>query len=253
MDFTLAGWQPADEQTRHYQDTLILDAGRHDPLVHQETGDEDFVLLAEPCPTAGPYYQQQRTLAVHVVRHPVSRLFSIDWHSAPTTALTVAWLLERGADEDLFRAPAGPEDAPADVTSAQIEDRVRRSGSRYTVVESDDGDPVRSWVLLRDREPAASALPFLLQVRTELARGGFRLREGSFPDPQSAQQWLEEPNRPLPPPVLPDPVVAAQPLSRTEAARGPVPAGIGRSTPEHGIAVPSSGAQPPVPRPRRPR
>ncbi|MEY9958790.1 hypothetical protein [Streptacidiphilus sp. MAP5-52] len=253
MDFTFPGWQAADPPSRHRQDLLLMDADRHSVLVRQAEEQEDFVLLAEAGPSANAYFEQPRTLAVHVVRFPETLTFSIDWHSAPTPALTVAWLVDRGADAAQFRVDVGPEDAPADVTSAQIEERVRRSGSRYTVVEYDDADPVRSWVLLHDREPAAAERPYLLQLRTELARGGFRVREGSFPDPQSAQQWLEEPGHPLPPPALPDPVVSAHPaLSRAQAARGPVPAG----TRAAGIAAappPPTSTEPSGHRPRSQR
>ncbi|MEY9848458.1 hypothetical protein ABH940_005561 [Streptacidiphilus sp. BW17] len=252
MDFAFPDWRPADPPSRHRQDLLLMDADRHSVLVRQAEEHEDFVLLAEPGPSANAYFEQPRTLAVHVVKFPETMTFSIDWHSAPTPALTVAWLLDRGADENQFRVDVGPEDAPADVTSAQIEERVRRSGSRYTVVEYDDSDPVRSWVLLHDRESAAAARPYLLQLRTELARGGFRLREGSFPDPQSAQQWLEAPGgQPLPPPVLPDPVVSARPaFSRAQAARNPMPAGARTAGPPEATKPTATTADAPSRRPR---
>jgi len=251
LDFTLPGFSPADNRSRHRQDTLLLDEGRYSAIARQDDGDQDFVLLAEPGLPGSSYYEHMRTLAVHVVRDPALHTFTIDWHSAPTTALTVAWLLERGAEEEHFRVDVGPEDAPADVTSAQIEARIRRSGSRYTVVDSDDTEPLRSWVLLHDREPAASARPYLVQIRTELARGGFRLREGSFADPQSAQQWLEDPRQPLPPPVLPDPVLHAQAVPRSRAAVSLSSAGAGRGAPE--TASTSTLPQLPGQRPRNAR
>lgn len=228
-DFSLPGRRPADEASAAAQHLLLLDAELYEVLVEQLGGEgpDDFLLLSDLSTTWGTDYRAQ-PLAVHVQRNS-DNTFRISQHAPATQSLGAAWLISRGADPALFPIKVGAADGPSDVTSAQIEERMRRSTGRYTVLEhGTEPDAYTSWVMLHDSHPGAAERPVLLQIRTDShVSESYRLREGSFADPQSAQQWLEDHHRtPLPPVAVPDrvhsqltPGPALPPGSRASAAR----------------------------------
>ncbi|MET8623712.1 hypothetical protein ABZW30_08140 [Kitasatospora sp. NPDC004669] len=176
---------------------------------------DDYLLFAD---RTGYLDSDMTVHAVHVHYVDAAGTFRMTTTAHPTTALAMAWLVEKGADAEDFLQGGHPGATPADAQSAAITRRIVTDPIRYHVV--DHGVELsETWALLRDTDPRAAGAPYLLQIEAARDEGGYTLREGSFTSPQQAQAWLENRDRSLPPAVATDTVVQLSALASAARAR----------------------------------
>jgi hypothetical protein len=193
------GFEAADDtDTTHRElrinDTDFLLLKRH----HQ--ADSTFALLYDTA-AVWDVPGTARLLAVHLARDRASRTFRIRARRMPLLSLAQQWLVARGCPPEALVLGPGSISQPADAATAELEEHLRSSADRYTLVDhyTDDGEPFEAWALLRDSHPAPDTAAFRLIVESADVRAGtYTLREGAFADEQAAWEWLDDRDRPLP-------------------------------------------------------
>ncbi|MFF2041820.1 hypothetical protein ACFVVX_15435 [Kitasatospora sp. NPDC058170] len=210
---------------------------------------EQFIVAADRS-AASAMTGTDRATAVHLRLDPDARTCHLRMDSAVTYAWAGHWLVQRGADPRALAAyrtvPAdpynlGPEEEfnglldggdyvftrPGDGTTLRIENRIRRSGSRYVLLGRQmaysygfsGGEREANWALLLDRHPLATGRRFLLQLETiHLRSATYSIAEGGFPTKQEAEGVLRRID-----PRAVAPMPATDPVTGLAPARQPVP------------------------------
>ncbi|MFE2864903.1 hypothetical protein [Embleya sp. NPDC059259] len=229
-DFDLEDWTPADDEAAEAIEELCLHAPDLLPVSAQIDGSEHLLALGGlAAPRAPGGYPWLRV--VPIARDPLTATARVEHAQAATLALAKGWLLERGADPD--RQVRDPEQlAPVDPQTHEIESRTREAGNRLRVLEHscdyDTDQSAETRVVMHDDKPVDAELPFVVQIE-QVLRDPWRysVREGRFPDRDTAVRWLTTREDPLSQATGADPVGRSQTAaarSRTAAA-GPGPTG----------------------------
>ncbi|MFH9351194.1 hypothetical protein [Kitasatospora sp. NPDC017646] len=239
-DLNLPGWQPADDASARVQAHFLMAEEAYDLLTeasHEELGGNDDFLLYEDL---NAYHEAGRpAVAAHLHYNTDARTFTLDIERTPTFSMATAWLVERGADQDMFLHSTGHPGAPADERSAKAAERFIDANARYRLVEY-AVEPGETWAMLRDTTAAGAERPYLLQVEAGDPERGYTLREGSFSSPQEVQQWLEQRRTALPPvagadvPLVYSPQASA---ARTRTAVAPAMAAASEPVPAAALAA----------------
>lgn len=236
-DLRIAGYAPAGPPTA--QALASLTTGDRRTVIDHHTDTASYLLLYDTTATWDDPKPQVRTVAVH--RSPQNRTFTLDTATHTTFAFAQRWLADRGAALDAISVTGNPHARPADAASEQVEDKIRASGTRYELLQvfhEDLDDTCDAWTLVRDRTAQHAPTRAFLQ-QGDLEERTYTLREGAFPDEDTALAWLADRTTPLPA------VPRQPPTHRTTAVRS-------RSALPHNAApttqpVPSPSAQPPNP------
>lgn len=229
-DFDLENWTPANDDVAETIEELCLDEADLRLVTAQITPDgrEEFLALADSsAPYAHGGYPGLR--AVHITRDSPTRTVRVECAGAASLAHAEGWLLDRGADPELL-ARDPDQLQPADPTTREIEKRTREAGNRLRVVDHysdyDTHQGIETWILMHD-EAIDIEMPFVVHIEQELPElGVYSVREGHFPDRDTAMGWIATREGPLP--QAPDPRQIALPRaaaarSRTAMSAGPGP------------------------------
>lgn len=197
-DFGLDGLDPADLGSE--QAESVLWAGDLKILAEHHTPDRSrsYVVAHDTSVTWGVPGSPQ-VAAIKVARDLDRGTFTLENEYHAGLPFAQAWLIERGCPPERIAVPDGMFIEPADDLTLRIEQKIREAGQRYDVLDTctrDDGS-YESWTLVRDT--LADQDP----VRVFLEQGNFKaftytLREGAFPDEDTAQDWLDDRSTPLP-------------------------------------------------------
>ncbi|MEY9848451.1 hypothetical protein ABH940_005554 [Streptacidiphilus sp. BW17] len=235
-------------------------ASAHDPMLT-----ESFLVVHDGTMTYDIPGSNQLA-AIHVRRDFRKGTFHLDYQRTPITAFAQRWLIERGADPNHvpLTAPGLPT---TDQVSRELEERLARSGNRFEIRNSYTCDLIldpahgtdaypssfqdlvydfNTWIIATDQYPAPGHPPVRVFFEdVDYPNHMYTLREGGFPDLDSAYEWTRragEPDNPLPP-VPPIPLA---PHARSDAARASSP--TARAA---GSSVSAAAAPPVTRRPER--
>ncbi|MFB7672692.1 hypothetical protein ACFC26_14905 [Kitasatospora purpeofusca] len=247
----LRDWKPGDPASATTLQRLYVEPALYEVVASQQSTTEQFLVAADrgaPSAMTGT----NRAAGIHLRLDPAARTFHLRMSSAVTYAWAGHWLVERGASPDALAAyhpvpadpyglgsphePTGLLDGgdyafarPGDGATLLVEDRIRRSGSRYTLLGrqmaysggSSGGEREANWALLLDRHPRASGRRFLLQLETvHLRNATYTLAEGAFPTERQAREWIDRlDSRNVAPPPATDPATGLHTAARRPAQR----------------------------------
>jgi hypothetical protein len=238
LDFGLDGLDPADVDSAHaegnvWKGDLTLFAEHY--ITDGPDRSRSFLVAHDESVTRG-VPGSPRTVALAITRDRGQGTFTFAFAYHASHPFAQAWLIARGCPPGQIALHDGIHIVPADETTRQIEEKIR--SGRYTVLDThtrDYASPYESWTLARDTTaPEAPVRIFLEQDIPRSIR--YTVREGAFPDADSALAWLADRSTPLPhPPEQPQAHRAAAARSRS-ARPGP--------TATTGHPVPPPGAQP---------
>ncbi|GAA2405562.1 hypothetical protein GCM10010420_36770 [Streptomyces glaucosporus] len=241
-DYHLDGFTPADQAAADARDYLDLAGDDFHVLADHHTADaaHSFLVVHDGSATWGVPGAPQ-LVSLHITRDLRARTFQVEHAQHAMLPFAQRWLVARGCDPAAIRLPEGRYSRPADALTAQLEERIVRSGERYQVLDhhTRDDEPHEIWVMVRDTDPGAAQHPIRIFLEeADLDTFTYTMREGAFPDGVSANQWLTDRDTPLPEPAQhPDApnrrTVAALSRSTSSAGARPVP-GTTRVTPAKG-------------------
>lgn len=238
-DFRVGGLTPASPSTK--QILAGLSAVELSTVVDHHTDLASYLLLYDTTATWDDPKPQIRAVAVY--RFPQYGTFALDTASHTGIAFAQRWLADRGAPLDAISVIGNDHARPIDTATERVEDKIRAESGRYELVQvfhEDLDDTCDAWTLVRDRAAAQAPVRVFLQ-QGDLEERTYTLREGAFPDTESALAWLGDRTTPLPfPPESP-------PVQRIAAARARGPHGWPYSRPSP--TAPAPGI-PPTPRGR---
>jgi hypothetical protein len=196
--FALDGLNPADLGSE--QAESVLWAGDLHVLAEHHTPDRSrsYVVAHDTSVTWGVPGSPQ-VAAIKVARDLDRGTFTLDSEYHAGLPFAQAWLIERGCPPEQIAVPDGMFIEPADDLTLRTEQKIREAGQRYEVLDTytRDYDPYESWTLVRDTLAAQDP------VRVFLGQGNpeaftYIVREGAFPDEDTAQDWLNDRGTPWP-------------------------------------------------------
>jgi hypothetical protein len=197
-DFALGGLDPADIGSE--QAESVLWAEDLQVLAEHHTPDQSrsYVVAHDTSVTWGVPGSPQ-VAAITISRDLDRGTFTLDSEYHAGLPFAQAWLIERGCPPEQITVPDGMFIEPADDLTRRVEQKIRAAGQRYDVLDTytRDYDPYESWTLVRDT--LADQDP----VRVFLEQGNpktftYTVREGAFPDEDTAQDWLDDRSTPFP-------------------------------------------------------
>ncbi|MFF9560358.1 hypothetical protein ACF1DY_31660 [Streptomyces albus] len=212
-DYRIDGFEPESESVEWDFDAITLNDDMYAVLATHHTADgRDTYLLCydkaavwENAPGTAEY------VAVHIARDLIGRTFTIFAERLPTEPLALNWLLSEGCPADAIRPDQFPGPRPADALTSRLQDQLRYSPEgRYTLLYHHTHNPgtfrdgIEVTVLMRDNHPDEAERPyrvFLEKVAPSFE--SYTVREGAFPTPEAADEWLM--NRESPLPLAPEP------------------------------------------------
>ncbi|MET8539889.1 glycosyl hydrolase [Kitasatospora sp. NPDC004799] len=194
LDLQVDGLTPADEETADLYDGMHEDEFK--VLAQHDAGERSLVLAFDTTATWGALHGEPNVAAFDVVRHRDQGSFSLRTSQHANLAFARKWLIERGCPSDALQLAWR---RPGDELTARVEERIHRAGDRYEVVDqlAMDGEATEAWTIAVDR--TAAELParlFLEEFQPD--RGTYTLREGAFPDVETAWRWTRTDLGPLP-------------------------------------------------------
>ncbi|MGQ4729340.1 glycosyl hydrolase [Streptomyces sp. Ju416(a)] len=216
LDFRLDDLVPADADSEYAEQQLW--SGDLTVLTEHHTaphGSHSYVVAHDGSVTWGVPGEPQ-VAAIKVARNLSLSTFTMETTYHATVPFAQNWLIEQGCPPEQM-AEVGAEGAtPADDLTVRIEAQIRESGTRYEVIDTDtsDYDPCEAWTLTRDPDTVQEPIRLFLQ-EWDINAHTYTLREGTFPDEETALRWLDDRSTPLPQP--PDHLGEAAAL-RTRAA-----------------------------------
>ncbi|MCG6496970.1 hypothetical protein [Kitasatospora sp. A2-31] len=245
----LRDWTPGDPASAITLQRLDTEPALYEVVASQQSATEQFLVAADrgaPSLMTGT----NRAAGIHLRLDPSVRTFHLRMSSAVTYAWAGHWLVGRGASPDALTVyhpvPAHPYGLgsphefsglldggdyafarPGDGATLRVEDRIRRSGSRYMLLGrqmaypcgSSGGEREANWALLLDRHPRASGRRFLLQLETiHLHSATYSITEGGFPTKRQAEGVLRRID-----PRAPAPMPATDPATGLAPVRQPLP------------------------------
>lgn len=198
LDFALDDLAPADlgseqaESLLWVSDLTVL--AEHHTAPH---GSHSYVVAHDTSATWGVPGAPQ-VAAIKVARDFSLGTFTLESDYHASVPFAQAWLIERGCPPEQITVPDGMFIEPADDLTRRTEQKIREAGQRYEALDSytRDHGPYESWTLVRDR--AATQDPVRVFVEHHGQQGAYTLREGAFPDEDTARNWLEDRGTPLP-------------------------------------------------------
>jgi hypothetical protein len=205
FDFRLDGFAAADAESSQTHsgawdgDITVLSEHHHtlgtDSVSYYAAYDHNGL------PTAGDGAPQITTLLV--IRDLARSTYTMRAEYHAILPFAQAWLVERGCPQDVFDRGSRGVTRPADELTALIGDRIRTSGNRYKVLDiwthyaQDSGLAGERGTLARDT--FVRRIPIRIFLEHHGANGTYTLREGAFPDQDTARDWLSNRSSPLPP------------------------------------------------------
>ncbi|MFB8203091.1 hypothetical protein [Kitasatospora purpeofusca] len=245
----LRDWTPGDPASATTLQRLDAEPALYEVVASQQSATEQFLVAADrgaPSLMTGT----NRAAGIHLRLDPSVRTFHLRMSSAVTYAWAGHWLVGRGASPDALAVyhpvPADPYGLgsphefsglldggdyafarPGDGATLRVEERIRRSGSRYMLLGrqmayscgSSGGEREANWALLLDRHPRASGRRFLLQLETiHLHSATYSITEGGFPTKRQAEGVLRRID-----PRAPAPMPATDPATGLAPVRQPLP------------------------------
>ncbi|MEV3871597.1 hypothetical protein [Streptomyces sp. NPDC049906] len=215
LDYWVAGYRPADELVGDDFDFVAM-AGEDFTFLagHHTERDSFFLFHNRAAVWDGP--ETPPFVALHITRDPDARTFRFGASGHPLVPLAQGWLIGRGCPpEDTVVSNAdGPR--PADTLTTSLETWLRTNpGGRYEVLEHHNRT-WESWTLIRDSHPDAAKAPYRLFLdKVSRPSHTYTLREGAFPTPEEAADWLADPSLPFPYASAPAGVRAEAALTRS--------------------------------------
>lgn len=201
LDFHLDDLAPADADSEYAEqqfwsgDLTVLT--KHHTAPH---GSHSYVVAYDGSVTWGVPGEPQ-VAAIKVARDLSLDTFTMETAYHATIPFAQNWLIERGCPPDQIAEVGAELSTPADDLTVRIEAQIRESGARYEVIESQtsDYDPCEAWTLTRDGEAVQAPVRlFLEEANSNIPT--YTLREGAFPDEETALRWLGDRSTPLPQP-----------------------------------------------------
>jgi hypothetical protein len=216
LDFRLDGFTPADTDSAYAERQLWV--GDLTVLAEHHTMPDrshSYAVAHDASVTWGVPGEPQ-IVAVKAVRHPGLNTFTLQTSYHATVAFAQNWLIECGCPPEGITQVGEGFMTPADELTTLIEQQIRTSGRRYDVLDSQswDHDPCETWALARDTRAVLAPVRVFLE-EADCDTHTYTMREGAFPDENTARDWLEHRSTPLPQP--PESLSAAAAL-RTGAA-----------------------------------
>ena len=197
-DFALDGLDPADLASE--QAESVLWAGDLHVLAEHHTPDRSrsYVVAHDTSVTWGVPGSPQ-VAAITISRDLERGTFTLESEYHAGLPFAQAWLIERGCPPDRITVPDGMFIEPADDLTLRTEQKIRDAGPRYDVLDTytRDYDPYESWTLARDTLATQDPIRLFLEQDNPEAFT-YTLREGAFPDEDTAQTWLDNRDTPLP-------------------------------------------------------
>lgn len=244
LDFRLDDLGPADADSEyaeeHFWSGDLTVLTEHHTTPH---GSDSYVIAHDRSVTWGVPGEPQ-VVAIKVARNLSLNTFTMETAYHATIPFAQNWLIKRGCPPEQIAEVGAEFSTPADDLTVRIEAQIRESGARYEVIESQtsDYDPCEAWTLTRDSDAVQAPIRLFLEEGSSYIPT-YTLREGAFPDEETALRWLDDRSTPLPQP--PDHLGEAAAL-RTRAA---LARSAGSSqTPKTASDAHQSAAAVPVPR-----
>ncbi|WP_330457397.1 glycosyl hydrolase [Streptomyces sp. NBC_00820] len=201
LDFDLGELAPADSATEETVEMVSI--GDLSVLSQHHTapyGSHSFVLAHDRSVTWGIPGAPQ-LVAIAVARDLSVSTFTMETSYHATLPFAQNWLVERGCPPERI-ALVGDEFAkPADDLTVQVEQQIRKSGTRYEVLDTytSDVDLCETWTLTRDSSAVQTPVR-VFHEEWDHEAGTYTMREGAFANVGAAQTWLDDRNGPLPEP-----------------------------------------------------
>ncbi|MFH9267208.1 glycosyl hydrolase [Streptomyces sp. NPDC017546] len=201
LDFHLDDLAPADADSEYAEqqfwsgDLTVLT--EHHTAPH---GSHSYVVAHDGSVTWGVPGEPQ-VAAIKVARDLSLNTFTMETAYHATVPFAQNWLIEHGCPPEQITEVGAGFSTPADDLTVRIETQIRESGTRYEVIESQtsDDDPCEAWTLTRDSQAAQAPVRLFLEEGDSNAHT-YTLREGTFPDEETALRWLDDRSTPLPQP-----------------------------------------------------
>ena len=239
-DFRLDDLEPADQDTAalHYD----IWEEEFEQISQHDVGERSFIVAFDTKATWNPFPHMPNLAAFDIVRDTQQGTFSMRHSTHAGLAFAQNWLVNRDCPPDALAPSSEFAFKPADELTVRVEDRIRRSGERFQVVEEQaiDGADTEGWSIAVDRQDKDLPVRLLFE-QVQPDRATYSVREGAFVDLVAADRWLEERSVPLPEP--PEYGLDAGAL-RTRAALARTPAA---AVPRPGGSAPSPAAKPVIP------
>lgn len=137
--------------------------------------------------------------AIKVARNLSLGTFTMESEYHASVPFAQAWLIERGCPPERIALVEGDFAEAADEQSLRVQQMIRDGGQRYDVIDTWtwDNDPCENWTLVRDSSAAEKPVRVFLEV-VDPETATYTVREGGFPDEDTARDWLEDRSSPLP-------------------------------------------------------
>ncbi|MFD7715942.1 glycosyl hydrolase [Streptomyces sp. NPDC059814] len=201
LDFHLYDLEPADTASQHAEEQFW--AGDFTVLAEHHTARDvsrSFVVAHDASVTWGVPGEPQ-ICAIKVARDLNQNTFTFESSYHSTVSFAQNWLVEHGCPPEHLSQVGDDFIQPADALTTQVEQKLRTSGTRYTVLDSytSDYDPCETWTLTRDSSAAQAPIRIFLE-EGDFETHTYTTREGAFADESAARHWLDDRNSPLPNP-----------------------------------------------------
>ncbi|MFC4035171.1 glycosyl hydrolase [Streptomyces polygonati] len=216
LDFALDDLEPADLDSE--QAESLLWAGDLTVLAEHHTAphrSHSYVVAHDTSATWGVPGAPQ-VAAIKVARDFGLGTFTLESEYHASVPFAQAWLIERGCPPEKIALAEGDFVEAADEQTVRVQQMIRDGGQRYDVIDTWtwDDNPCENWTLARDSAAAEKPVRVFLEV-VDPATHTYTVREGAFPDEDTARDWLEDRSTPLPP--APDDHLAADALRASVA------------------------------------
>ena len=199
--FRLDGLEPADAASGHavnqlWDDDLTALAEHHTT----PNGSHSYIVAHDRSVTWGVPGNPQ-LIAIKIARDPRLRTFTYESAYHATVAFAQNWLIERGCPTERIGLTHDDLMKPADDHTVQVEQQIRESRGRYSVIDTftSDDDPCETWTLTHDSQARRLPIRAFLEELDVKSRT-YTMREGAFADADDAQLWLDDHATPLPEP-----------------------------------------------------
>ncbi|GAA1890579.1 hypothetical protein [Streptantibioticus ferralitis] len=208
-DYRIENFEPADDTVSDDFDSFTLLDDTFVTIAQHHSGDGRdtyLVLFDESADWGVP--GSPTFMALHLNRDVEQRSFRFDAARVALVPLAQRWLIQRGCPAEAIEVSHSNAPKPKDDLTQRLEERLKSSGSRYTIRDDYTYSPgrfdfgVETWVLVHDSHPDSAEQPyriFLEEISADL--DSYTLREGAFADEDAAQEWLWNRDTPLPQPV----------------------------------------------------